>query len=151
MHIFVKDIRSNKIKKIRAEHTGKFFAVGKNSIWIKDAKGTLRRFGPDLSLKKLNAKQLLLFISAKHSDKHPEEIISDTWKSIDNELQKKLSDILGLKRSIPEFSAKSKNDKTSIFTRLKSYLCNPVTLGSIGIISLASYFLYLKYLSHRVA
>ena len=96
-------------------------AIG-NNIWIVGENERLRRFGPDLSLKKLNAKQLLLFILSKRSGRHSIEINNAIWESIDSELQDKLFG-------------------KSILTKLKSYLRNHyVVFSSIGIISLASYF-----------
>ncbi len=134
LDIFVEDSRNNEIKNIKVEHAcNSSIKARGNNIWTMD-NGILRRFGPDLSLKKLNAKQLLLFISAKRSGRHPIEIDNVVWESIDSELQEELF------------------GKPPILTRLKSYLRNPyVGLSGIGIISFASYFLYLKYLSRRAA
>ncbi len=57
----------------------------------------LKRFGPDLSLKKLNTKQLLLFILAMRKKQPPQKINSVVWESIDSELQEKLLDIYNAK------------------------------------------------------
>ncbi len=124
--------------------------------------GKLRCFGPDLSLKRLDTKQLLLFISAMRSNRHPKEINSAIWESIDSELQKKLLNTLNLEKELVnsdefqfddsmnlESAELIRDKKENFFIQFKNYLRNPVALGSIGIISLASYFLYLKYFSRR--
>ena len=75
LNIFFENVQNKKINDIKVEYNQKFpIQVRGNNIWIRDGKRRLKRFGPNLNLKKLNTQQLLLFMLANRSDRHPEEI-----------------------------------------------------------------------------
>ena len=92
------------IKSIKFELKGPFrksdIKVRGNNIWIK-VNHKLARLGPALILEKLNtSQQLLLFMLVKRSEKHPKEINSVMWESIDSALQKELLEELNERKFI---------------------------------------------------
>jgi hypothetical protein len=74
-------------------------------IWLKNKYGIVRRFGANPSLKRLNTKELLLFLFTEQRGKNPAEINSVIAKS----LQAKLFKTLKQEKNIEGYSLKKNN------------------------------------------
>lgn len=65
--------------------------VVENTIWL-ISNGVLKRLGPGSNLKKLDAEQLLLCLSALRSGKQPSKVNNDIWESINDAKKQVIED-----------------------------------------------------------